>query len=84
MEQQVWFGLVWLTLLVLILPDIVLLQGTSLSDWNYAYEIGQQPMSPWNTRPRIASNASWIWDSSETWNTGKVQRVSCQKILGNS
>merc|ERR1719187_630668 len=50
--------------------------GTSLSDWNYAYEIGIA-----RPRPRIASNASWIWDSSETWNTGKFQRVSCQKNL---
>ena len=58
--------------------------GTQQEDWNNAYEIGKQPMLPWKTRPRIASNANWIWNSSVTWDSEKRQRVSCQKNLGNS
>ena len=58
--------------------------GTSLSGWNRAYRIGQNGRSPWGKRPGIAANANWIWDSARTWNSGKRQRVSCHKNLGNT
>ena len=67
--------------------------GTMENDpvsWSNAYEIGTNGVGPWDSFSPgyisgISNDASWIWDSADTWNNDSLQQtVTCYRFLDYS